>query len=189
MESWEEVAKSMQTDDCFGTRENLSLDSGSVEIFSLKRLDDQIPGDVFSLPFSVRVMLESLLRGCGGKFVSEEDVEALASWPESVGEELAYLPARVVMQDFTGVPAASTSAKPQRRTIARVPATSPFSKRWRRLYSCSPSVPEPGYLSPLCPSAECATGLAAEAEAIASESVCRNARLVVMTADITRAPY
>ncbi len=50
-------------------------------------------------------MLESLLRNAGGKFVSEEDVEALAKWPESVGGELAYLPARVVMQDFTGVPA------------------------------------------------------------------------------------
>ena len=62
-------------------------------------------GDVFSLPFSIRVMLESLLRNAGGKFVSEEDVEALAAWPESVGGELAYLPARVVMQDFTGVPA------------------------------------------------------------------------------------
>ena len=57
------------------------------------------------MPFSIRVMLESLLRNAGGKFVSEEDVEALASWPESVGGELAYLPARVVMQDFTGVPA------------------------------------------------------------------------------------
>ena len=74
-------------------------------IHSLKRLDERVDGDVFSLPFSVRVILESLLRNCGGKFVSEEDVEALASWPGSVGEELAYLPARVVMQDFTGVPA------------------------------------------------------------------------------------
>jgi aconitate hydratase len=93
------------TDDCFGTRKDLSLDSGSVEIFSLERLDERVEGDVFSLPFSARVILESLLRRCGGKFVSEEDVEALASWPESVGQELAYLPARVVMQDFTGVPA------------------------------------------------------------------------------------
>ncbi|HEY0128865.1 MAG TPA: aconitate hydratase AcnA, partial [Rubrobacteraceae bacterium] len=71
----------------------------------LKKLDEQVRGEVFSLPFSIRVMLESLLRNAGGKFVSKEDVEALASWPESVGGELAYLPARVVMQDFTGVPA------------------------------------------------------------------------------------
>src|SRR5215210_3924014 len=95
----------MHTNDCFGARTALRLDSGNLEIYSLKELDEQVPGDVFSLPFSVRVLLESLLRNCGGKFASEEDVEALADWPESVGEELAYLPARVVMQDFTGVPA------------------------------------------------------------------------------------
>jgi aconitate hydratase len=95
----------MHTNDCFGARTDLRLDSGSLQIYSLKELDERVSGDVFSLPFSVRVLLESLLRNCGGKFVSEEDVERLASWPESVGEELAYLPARVVMQDFTGVPA------------------------------------------------------------------------------------
>ena len=95
----------MHTNDCFGARTDLGLDSGSLEIYSLKELDERLEGDVFSLPFSVRVLLESLLRNCGGKFVSEADVERLAAWPESVGEELAYLPARVVMQDFTGVPA------------------------------------------------------------------------------------
>src|SRR5918994_2158689 len=95
----------MQSNDPFGARASLATGSGEVEIYSLKALDERVEADVFSLPFSVRVLLESLLRNCGGKFVSEEDVEALASWPESVGGELAYLPARVVMQDFTGVPA------------------------------------------------------------------------------------
>jgi aconitate hydratase len=91
--------------DPFGARTTLETASGDVELYSLKTLDESVDGDVFSLPFSVRVMLESLLRNAGGKFVSQEDVEDLASWPESVGGELAYLPARVVMQDFTGVPA------------------------------------------------------------------------------------
>ena len=91
--------------DPFGARKTLTTGSADVEIFSLKTLDEKVEGDVFSLPFSIRVMLESLLRNAGGKFVSEVDVEQLASWPESVGGELAYLPARVVMQDFTGVPA------------------------------------------------------------------------------------
>ena len=95
----------MQSNNPFDTRKPLTTDSGDVEIYSLKALDEKVEGDIFSLPFSVRVLLESLLRNCGGKFVSEEDVKALASWPESVGGELAYLPARVVMQDFTGVPA------------------------------------------------------------------------------------
>jgi aconitate hydratase len=95
----------MQASDPFGARTTLSTGSNDLEIYSLKKLDERVGSDVFSLPFSIRVILESLVRNCGGKFVSEEDVEALASWPESVGEELAYLPARVVMQDFTGVPA------------------------------------------------------------------------------------
>src|SRR5215208_2949538 len=91
--------------DPFGARTTLKTGSGDVELYSLKTLDKNVDGDVFSLPFSIRVMLESLLRNAGEKFVSKEDVEALAEWPESVGGELAYLPARVVMQDFTGVPA------------------------------------------------------------------------------------
>src|SRR5918994_3481417 len=95
----------MQSNDPFGARESLATGFGEVEIYSLKALDERVEGDVFSLPFSVRVLLESLLRNCCGKFVSEEDVETLASWPESVGGELAYLPARGVMQGFTGGPA------------------------------------------------------------------------------------
>ena len=95
----------MQSNDPFDARTNLTLDSGEVEIYSLKTLNQRVEGDVFSLPFSVRVLLESLLRNCGSTFVHEEDVEALASWPESIGGELAYLPTRVVLQDFTGVPA------------------------------------------------------------------------------------
>src|SRR5215207_2167747 len=95
----------MPENNAFDVQTKLDTSTGEVTIHSLKRLDERVDGDVFSLPFSVRVILESLLRNCGGKFVSEEGVEALASWPGSVGEELAYLPARVVMQDFTGVPA------------------------------------------------------------------------------------
>src|SRR5918998_2941227 len=99
------IATNMPENNAFDAQATLETESGEVTIYSLKTLDERVDGDVFSLPFSVRVILESLLRNCGGEFVAEEDVEALASWPESVGEELAYLPARVVMQDFTGVPA------------------------------------------------------------------------------------
>ena len=95
----------MPENDAFNTRTNLDTDSGEVEIYSLKKLDEQVSADVFSLPFSVRVLLESLLRNTGGKFVSEDTVEMLSNWPETVGGELPFLPARVVMQDFTGVPA------------------------------------------------------------------------------------
>jgi aconitate hydratase len=95
----------MEHTDDFGARGEFSSGSNEYTIFRLKRLEEAGVGDVFSLPFSVRVLLESLLRNCGGKFVSAEDVERLANWPESVGNELPFLPARVVMQDFTGVPA------------------------------------------------------------------------------------
>ncbi len=95
----------MPENNAFDSRARLATGSGEVTYYGLKKLDERVGGDVFSLPFSIRVVLESLLRNAGGKFVSEEDVEALANWPGSVGGELAYLPARVVMQDFTGVPA------------------------------------------------------------------------------------
>ena len=95
----------MQSNDPFDTRTSLASESGEVEMYSLKALDEKVDGDVSSLPVSVRVLLEALVRNCGGKFVKEEDVEKLASWPDSVGGELAFLPARVLMQDFTGVPA------------------------------------------------------------------------------------
>ncbi|CAN5817810.1 aconitate hydratase [soil metagenome] len=97
----------MQNDDLFGARKRLTAGSGDngVDFYSLETLNEKVEGDIFSLPFSVRVLLESLLRNAGGKFVGEEEVKALASWPGSVGNELAYLPARVVLQDFTGVPA------------------------------------------------------------------------------------
>src|SRR5215204_621239 len=95
----------MPENNAFDARSKLAIGSDEVTIYSLKKLDEKVEGEVFSLPFSIRVILESLLRNCGGKFVSEDDVRALADWPESVGGELPYLPARVVMQDFTGVPA------------------------------------------------------------------------------------
>ena len=95
----------MPENNAFDTRANLDTDSGEVEIYSLKKLDEQVEADVFSLPFSVRVLLESLLRNNGGKFVGDDTVEMLSNWPDTVGGELPFLPARVVMQDFTGVPA------------------------------------------------------------------------------------
>jgi aconitate hydratase len=97
----------MQNDDLFGARKQLAAGSGGpqVDFYSLQTLDEKVDSDISSLPFSVRVLLESLLRNAGGKFVGEDEVKALASWPESIGGELAYLPARVVLQDFTGVPA------------------------------------------------------------------------------------
>src|SRR5688572_727465 len=77
---------------------------------SLYRLDhlatSGLAPNLNQLPFSIKILLESVLRNCDGYLVTEEDVKRLAQWnPTATGEnEMPFLPARVVMQDFTGVP-------------------------------------------------------------------------------------
>ncbi|HEX2575794.1 MAG TPA: aconitate hydratase [Aquihabitans sp.] len=89
------------TANSFGARSTLSTPVGDVDVFRLDALDAGA-----DLPFSLKVLLENLLRHEDGVSVRPEDVEALARW-DGGGEdrELAFLPARVLMQDFTGVPA------------------------------------------------------------------------------------
>src|SRR6476620_11817374 len=84
-----------------------TLTSGGKE-HTIYRLDAlQSEWDVARLPFSLKVLLENLLRTEGNGSVSKEDIEALAGWDASAepSDEIAFTPARVVMQDFTGVPA------------------------------------------------------------------------------------
>ncbi|RMG44114.1 MAG: aconitate hydratase AcnA [Acidobacteria bacterium] len=92
--------------DPFHARDRLETASGPVEIFRLDRLEKQGFGEVSRLPFSIKVLLESLLRNVDGHLVTEEDVTRLAGWRPRDQErpELPFLPARVLMQDFTGVP-------------------------------------------------------------------------------------
>ncbi|HVC24091.1 MAG TPA: aconitate hydratase [Candidatus Dormibacteraeota bacterium] len=89
--------------DSFGARSQLVVGDRQVEIFRL----DVFP-NLARLPYSIKVLLENLLRHEDGRAVSSEDVGALAAWvPESAGRrELMFFPERVLMQDFTGVPAA-----------------------------------------------------------------------------------
>ncbi len=91
----------------FGTRETLQVDGKSYEIFRLGTLEKKGIGRVSKLPFSLRVLLENLLRQEDGRFVRPEDVEALAKWDPKVSteKEISFMPARVLLQDFTGVPA------------------------------------------------------------------------------------
>src|SRR6476661_9177722 len=89
----------------FGARDTLRVGGSDHEIFRLDALQQRF--DVARLPFSLKVLLENLLRTEGNGSVEAADIEALASWnakaePEA---EIAFTPARVVMQDFTGVPA------------------------------------------------------------------------------------
>jgi len=88
----------------FGARADLNVAGTTYEIF---RLDAVTQGDVDSLPFSLKVLLENLLRHEDGLDVTRDDIEALANWNPTAepSQEIAFTPARVILQDFTGVPA------------------------------------------------------------------------------------
>src|SRR3954454_3780484 len=93
------------SDNSFDARATLRVGDREVEIFRLDAL--QAKYDVARLPFSLKVLLENLLRTEGNGSVGRDDIEALASWDAKAepSEEIAFTPARVLMQDFTGVPA------------------------------------------------------------------------------------
>jgi aconitate hydratase A / 2-methylisocitrate dehydratase len=93
--------------DPFGARRILETQSGRVAIYSLEALESQGLTKIARLPYSIRVLLESVLRQVNGREITERDVEALAGWqPKAeVRPDVPYLPSRVIMQDFTGVPA------------------------------------------------------------------------------------
>jgi len=92
--------------DPFGALADLDTSGGPVRYFSLQRLSALGLGEVERLPFSIRILLENLLRRCDGEAVTEEDVRALAGWQPGAppARELPFLPARVLLQDFTGIP-------------------------------------------------------------------------------------
>ncbi|MDP2710249.1 MAG: aconitate hydratase [Solirubrobacteraceae bacterium] len=89
----------------FDARSTLTVGARTVELFRLDALTPRF--DIARLPFSLKILLENLLRTEGNGSVTAADIEALAGWdPAAVpSEEIAFTPARVVMQDFTGVPA------------------------------------------------------------------------------------
>ncbi|ROO32690.1 aconitate hydratase AcnA [Salinisphaera japonica] len=92
--------------DSFGTRTNFTAGDRSFDYFSLPTLEKQFP-NVAKLPYAQKILLENLLRHEDGSNVTKADIEAMANWdakaePET---EIAFTPARVVLQDFTGVPA------------------------------------------------------------------------------------
>ncbi|HBR69065.1 MAG TPA: aconitate hydratase, partial [Rhodospirillaceae bacterium] len=92
--------------DSLGTRRTLKVDGKEYDYFSLKAAAEKI-GDISRLPYTLKVLLENLLRFEDGRSVTTKDVQALADWLKNKksDHEIAYRPARVLMQDFTGVPA------------------------------------------------------------------------------------
>jgi len=93
--------------DTLKTRRTLSVGNKKYDYFSLDAAQKSGLGDLSRLPFSLKVLLENLLRWEDGRTVSVDDVKAMASWLKDrrSAREIAFRPARVLMQDFTGVPA------------------------------------------------------------------------------------
>ena len=89
----------------FGARSTLTVDGREFEIYRLDALQPKY--DVARLPYALKILLENLLRNEDDRTVQAEDVEALAKWvaTDEPSREIAYSPARVLLQDFTGVPA------------------------------------------------------------------------------------
>ena len=100
-----------------GARSSLALAAGNVAIYRLGWLSEQGIGAVQGLPHTLKILLEDLLRRAGSRDVADADVAALAAWP-APALAIAFMPGRVLMQDFTGVPAVVDLAA-MRSAVAR----------------------------------------------------------------------
>ena len=97
----------MGGDNPFGAKSEFEKSDGTMARFmDLHSLEERGLCKLDEIPFSIRILLESALRKCDGFLVNEEDVSRIASWsPEMKPEEIPFSPSRVILQDFTGVPA------------------------------------------------------------------------------------
>ena len=93
--------------DPFGIKEEIDIDGKKVVIYRLDQLEKLGLGKISRLPNSIKILLEAVVRQIDGKLVTEDDVRALAQWnPNQLLEkEIPYIPARIILQDLTGVPA------------------------------------------------------------------------------------
>jgi aconitate hydratase len=92
--------------DPFGAKDSFKTKGGTAILYRLAKLDDAGLGNISQLPFSIRILLEAVLRNCDDYEVTADDVRNLAAWNAQKPAELEipFKPARVVLQDFTGVP-------------------------------------------------------------------------------------
>src|SRR4249920_3922096 len=96
----------MPTVNSFGTRRALPIAGRPIQLYSLPALAAAGFPEVSRLPYSLKILLENLLRHEDGRFVKAADIEALARWDvkSTAQREISFMPARVLLQDFTGVP-------------------------------------------------------------------------------------
>ena len=94
-------------DNQFGCRKNIEISEGKTALYSLEKLLKDGIGTIDRLPFSIRILLEQVLRNVDDFQVCAEDVTALANWnaAEKSNQEIPFKPTRVILQDFSGVPA------------------------------------------------------------------------------------
>ncbi|WP_085508501.1 aconitate hydratase AcnA [Thalassobacillus devorans] len=97
----------MASNNAYNAKKQFELNGKTYNYYQLKALEDAGLGKVSRLPFSIRILLESLLRQHDGRVIKDEHVESLAKWgtKDAQGEDVPFKPSRVILQDFTGVPA------------------------------------------------------------------------------------
>ncbi len=97
----------MGNPDPFGVLAQLSSGNGrSVAYYSLSRLEQAGVANLSRLPYSIKILLESIMRNCDGYAITPDHIQTLANWqPKQTRQEIPFKPARVILQDFTGVPA------------------------------------------------------------------------------------
>src|SRR5512144_115365 len=97
----------MPSQNSLATERHLTSGGQRFKFFSLAALEKSGFTNISRLPYSLKILLENLLRREDGRFVNGDDIRALADWDPKgdVEKEIAFMPARVLLQDFTGVPA------------------------------------------------------------------------------------
>ncbi|SDJ70322.1 aconitate hydratase AcnA [Sediminibacillus albus] len=95
----------MAANNTYNAKKQFELNGKKYNYYQLKALEDAGIGKISRLPFSIRVLLESLVRQHDGFVIKDEHVESLAKWGEAKGKDVPFKPSRVILQDFTGVPA------------------------------------------------------------------------------------
>src|SRR6478736_3986166 len=96
----------MSNKDTFSVRKQLTVGTNSFQYYSLPDFENQGHGTVSNLPVSIRVLLEAAIRQFDGRAITSEHVKQIAGWAEGRDEnkEIPFILARIVLQDFTGVP-------------------------------------------------------------------------------------
>src|SRR5438132_3133282 len=97
----------MATVNTFNTRTTLQVGAAAIQLYSLPTVEAAGVPEIARLPYSMKILLENLLRHEDGRFVKPVDIETFARWDVKSGaqKEISFAPARVLLQDFTGVPA------------------------------------------------------------------------------------